>query len=182
MPSKRRLEQLRNARLVAVERAKKRKIEKTPNTTTTAQPSIDHNQLCNDDTNDTVGSEGADTRFSNSSANESCPDSKGNTKGGQQSDEEKSDVGVKQPRTKEAAPLRNAVKEVRWRKEGENNLRGGYGKGSRSTNKGQGKATKELEKEASKTYNIMALWQHNRDLGPIPETNISSGHSDSFPR
>ena len=51
MPSKRRLEQLRNARLVVVERAKKRKIEETPNTT--AQPSIDHNQLSNDDTNDT---------------------------------------------------------------------------------------------------------------------------------
>ena len=67
----------------------------------------------------------------------------------------------------EAAPLRNAVKEIKWHKEGENNLRGGYGKGSRSANKKQRKATKELEKEASKTYDIMVLWQRNRDLGLI---------------
>lgn len=95
MPSKRRLEQLRNAWLVAVERAKKRKIEETPNTTATAQPSINHNQLCNDDTNDIDHSEGADTRFWNSSASESCSNSEAETEGGQQSDEEKSDVGVK---------------------------------------------------------------------------------------
>lgn len=63
MPSKRRLEQLRNARLVAAEERKKRKIEKIFNNTTTAQPSIHHNQPCNDDTNDTDDTEGADIWF-----------------------------------------------------------------------------------------------------------------------
>ena len=82
-------------------------------------------------------------------------------------DEEELDVGVKKPRMDEAASLRNAVKEIKWHKERENNLRGGYEKGSRSTNNIQRKATKELEKEASKTYDIRALWQRNRDLGLI---------------
>ena len=48
MPSKRRLEQLKNARLVAAEQAKKRKIE----VDTTLQPGI-NDQLCNVDTGDT---------------------------------------------------------------------------------------------------------------------------------
>lgn len=93
-----------------------------------------------------------------------------------QSDEEKSDVGVKQSRTEEAAPLQNAVKEIRWNKEGENSLRSGYGKESRSTKKRQRKAAKELEKEA------MVLWQRNRDLGLISKANIHPGLDESFKR
>ena len=143
MPSKRRLKQLRNAQLMAVEQTKKRKIEETPNYT--AQPCIDDNQLSNDDTHDTDDSEGIDTWFWNSSANESCSDSEGRTERGEQSDEEKG-VKVTQPRTDEAARLHNAVKEIKWNKEGENNLRIGYGKRSRSTNKGRKKATRELKK------------------------------------
>lgn len=114
MPSKRRFEQLRNARLVAMEQRKKRKIEEIPKTTITAQPSIHHNQLCNDDTNDTDDTEGADTWFENSNANESCSDSEEETEaGGEQSDEEELDVGMKQPRMEEVAPLRNAVKKIK---------------------------------------------------------------------
>lgn len=89
--------------------------------------------------------------------------------GGEQSNKEELDVGMKKPRVGEVGPLRNAVKEIKWDKEGENNLRGGYEKGSRSTNKRQKKAVKELEKKASKTYNIGALWQHNPDLSLISE-------------
>lgn len=48
MPSKRRLEQLKNARLVAAEQAKKRKNE----VDTTLQPGI-NDQLCNVDTSNT---------------------------------------------------------------------------------------------------------------------------------
>ena len=117
MPSKRRLEQLRNARLVTAEQRKKQKIEEISNTTTTAQPSIHHNQLCNDDTHDTDDTEGVDIWFWNCSANESCSDSEEETEaGGKQSDKEDLDVGVKKLRIEKAAPLRNAVKEIKWHK------------------------------------------------------------------
>ena len=42
-------------------------------------------------------------------------------------------------------------------------MRGGYAKGSRATTERRKKVAKELEKEAPKTYNIMALWQRNQD-------------------
>lgn len=154
MPSKRRLEQLKNARLVAAERAKKRKIE-----VDTILRSDINDQLCNVDISDTDDTddleEAKETWFRNFSANESCSDS-------EEEPQEKRqrgglDVELEEPRFEEAAPLRNTVEGLRWNKEGENKLKGSYGKGSRSTKKRQRKVTKELEKEASKTHNIMAL-------------------------
>lgn len=50
-------------------------------------------------------------------------------------------------------------------KEGEQNHRGGYGKGSKRTRMRHNKFARDLEKEASKTYNIQALWQRSQDLG-----------------
>ena len=50
-------------------------------------------------------------------------------------------------------------------------MRSGYGKGSRTTKKKQRKFIKELEKEASKTHDIMALWKDHRDLDLISEAN-----------
>lgn len=64
---------------------------------------------------------------------------------------------------------------LKWNKEGEKNLRGGYGKGSRATTERRKKVAKDLEREASKTYNIMALWQRNQDLGLISRKNTQSG-------
>lgn len=42
---------------------------------------------------------------------------------------------------------------------GEQNVRGGYGKGSKRTQTRHNKSARDFEKEASKTYNIQALWQ-----------------------
>lgn len=60
--------------------------------------------------------------------------------------------------------------ELKWNKEGEQALRGTYGKGSRSTSKRQRKSAKESAKQASESYNIMALWQRSKDsdLSEIP--------------
>lgn len=156
MPSKRRLKQLKNAPLVAAEQAKKRKIE----VNTTLQPGI-NDQLCNVDTSTSDKDdleEANGTWFWNFSANELRSDLEEEPQGKGQLDKSGLDVELEEPRSEEAVPLRNAVKEIWWNKERENNLKGSYGKGSRSTNKRQKKATKELEKEVSKTHNIMALW------------------------
>lgn len=61
-------------------------------------------------------------------------------------------------------------------------MRGDNRKGSRSTNKRQRKATKELEKEASKTYNIRALWKRNHDLGLISEASSKLNTSSELGR
>lgn len=130
MPSERRLEQLKTARLVAAEQAKKREIE----VDSTLQPGI-NDQLCNVDTSDiseTDNSEKANrTWFWNLSANESCSDSEEKPPGKRELGEGGLDVELEEPRSEEAVPLRNAVKETKWNKEGENNLKGSYGKGSR---------------------------------------------------
>lgn len=54
------------------------------------------------------------------------------------------------------------------------NREGGYGKGSRARTERKKKFANELKKEVSKIYNIMALWQRNRDLGIISEANTQS--------
>lgn len=50
-----------------------------------------------------------------------------------------------------------------------------YGNGSRSMLKRQRKSARELEKQASKTYDIRALWQRNLDLGMISSANSQGG-------
>lgn len=136
MPSKRRLEQLKNARLVAAEQAKKRKIE----VDTALQPGI-NDQLCKVDTSNTSDTDDSEEAngiwFWNLSANELCSDPEEEPQGKRQLDEGGLDVELEEPRSEEAVPLRNAVKEIRWNKEGENNLKGSYGKGSMLTKKRQ---------------------------------------------
>ena len=70
-----------------------------------------------------------------------------------------------------AVPLQPVTKEISWNKEGENKLRGIYGTGSVSSARRQKLAAEKLEKEASKTYIIKALWQRNRDLGLNSKAN-----------
>lgn len=41
------------------------------------------------------------------------------------------------------------------------------------------KSTQDLEKEASKTYNIQALWQQSRDLGITSRVNSPVGLEQS---
>ena len=61
--------------------------------------------------------------------------------------------------------------ELKWNRKGGQNLRGGYGKGSRSTQMLYNKSARELREEASKTYNIQALWQRSQDLSMISQAN-----------
>lgn len=58
-------------------------------------------------------------------------------------DEEESDLEVDQPKTKEAVPSQCQSKEIRWNKEGEDKLRGAYGKGSISSLRRQKLATQK---------------------------------------
>lgn len=68
-------------------------------------------------------------------------------------------------RTEVAVPPQPITKETCWNKEGENKLKGIYERRSVSSARGQKLAAKKLEKEASKTHNVKALWQRNRALG-----------------
>ncbi len=61
--------------------------------------------------------------------------------------------------------------ELKWNRKREQTLCGGHGKGSRSTQMLHNKSARELRKEASKTYNIQALWQRSQDLGMISQAN-----------
>ena len=76
-------------------------------------------------------------------------------------------VWTRPSRTEEAVSIQSVPKKISWNQEGEDRLRGSYVKGSVSTLRKRKKSAQELEKEASKTYNITAFWQHNRDLASI---------------
>lgn len=65
--------------------------------------------------------------------------------------------------------------QIKWNKEGEDKLRGAYGNGSRSTSRRERKSTRELEKQASKTYDIRVLWQRNIELGMASTANSQVG-------
>ena len=52
------------------------------------------------------------------------------------------------PRTEEAVTIQSCPREIIWNQEGENKLRGSYGKGSILTLRRRKKSAQELEKEA----------------------------------
>lgn len=165
MPSKRRLAQLHDARL-AREKAKKRKVEQSLPTAQSCNKPPRTDTIDSNDSDDSNDSKSA-TWFWNMSANKSESES---DEGGQL-DEDEPDF---ESRTE-------AAKEISWNKEGENKLRGIYGGGSVSSARRQKLAAKKLEKEASKTYNIKALWQRNRDLGLNSKANTpASGLVESL--
>ena len=124
MPFKRRLVQLHDARLVAIEKAKKRKVEQS---LPTAQSCNKPLRTDTSDLDDSDDSEAA-TWFWNMSANES--ESEFESDEGGQSDEDEQDF---ESRTEVAVPLQPVAKEICWNKEGENKLRGIYGRGSVSS-------------------------------------------------
>ena len=111
---------------------------------------IDDNKLNTTDTSDTEGDSG--TWFWNESVNESDSDSEeeGN-------DVDEGDLEEEHSKTGRAASPAVPKKELKWNKDGESNLCGGYGSGSRSSRKRQKKFAREVEKEGSKSYNIRAL-------------------------
>ena len=124
-------------------RGKKRKKRKVEQSLPTAQS-------CNKPLHaDTSDSETA-TWFWNMSANESESES---DEGGQLDEDE---PGF-ESRTEAAVPLQPVTKEECWNKEGENKLRGIYGRGSVSSARRQKLAAKKLEKESFKTYNSKVL-------------------------
>lgn len=62
---------------------------------------------------------------------------------------------------------------LRWNKEGEKKLRGIYGKGSRSTNKRQQKSAMAMEKAASQTPHIGALFQHQLEMASQSTNSVT---------
>lgn len=80
-----------------------------------------------------------------------------------------------EPRTKRAVSPKVQNREIKWNKEGEDKLHGAYGNGSRSTSRRERKSAREIEKQASKAYDIRALWRRSIDLGMAPTTNSQVG-------
>lgn len=74
-------------------------------------------------------------------------------------------------RTEEEVSSLKWLKKIHWDKKREDNLQKFYGKGSLATLKKKTKVAKELEKEASRSYNIGAFWQRNCGLGRFSQAN-----------
>ena len=85
------------------------------------------------------------------------------------------DLKGDESRTEEAVSSEFYKVEIKWSSEGQDKLCGGYGKGSKRTPMRHQKSARELEKEASKTYDIRALWQRSQDLGMISTANSHVG-------
>ena len=165
MPSKRQRAQWKSANAASVQSFKKRKSEANSLLNST-QLKVNDNKLSTTDTSHTESD--SEVWFWNESANETDSDSEEEGDG----NEDESNTEIEEPRTEQAVSPVVCKKEVKWNKEGEDRLRGSYGKGSRSTQMRKQRFARELEKEASKTYNIQALWQQSRDLGKISAVNI----------
>ena len=168
MSSKRQREQRNAARAASVEFFKKRRLE-TSSVHNSLQPSIDNDKPNTTDTND----EEAETAtwFWNESANETDSDSEDEGSG----DVDGEDLEGGQSKTEQAVSPKASQIELKWKKEGEQNLCGGYRKGSKRTQMRHNKSAQDLDTEASKTYNIQALWQRSRDLGMISKVNSPVG-------
>lgn len=153
MPSKRQLDQWKNSRTASLQTFKKRRQDSSsvPNL---VQPNLEDNKANTSDTSDTSDTEGeSGTWFWHESADESESDS----------DEEEPNSEGGQPSYEGSAKLESQRKEIRWNREGETRLRGGYGKGSRATPTRQKKSAQALTLEASKTYKLGALWQRHTE-------------------
>ena len=165
MPSKRQREQRNAAGAASLEIFKKRRLEPS-SLLNSVQLNIDEDKLSTTDTSDNE-SESAGTWFWNESANETDSDSEEEDGG----DVDEEDLEEEQPKMERAVGPKISKVELKWNRKGEHSLRGGYGKGSRSTQMLYNKSARELREEASKTYNIQALWQRRQDLGMISQSN-----------
>lgn len=168
MLSKRWREQLKSARAISLKVCKKRRLEASllPNS---AQ--LDRKLSNTIDTTDTTDTEDeSGTWFWNESANETDSDTEEEGNGNHENDLEGNES-----RTEEAVSSEVPKVEIKWNREEEDKLRGGYGKGSKRTRMRQQKSARELEKEASKTYDIRALWQQSKDLGMSSSANSQVG-------
>lgn len=159
---------------------KKQKLEQA-NRFSTGQSRIDDNELSTSDTGN-AGDTDADTEadrdekgtwFWNKSASESESNSECS------GDSEERDLAPEESRTEQEAPSQKQPKEIKWNKQGEENLRGVYGQGSVATFYRKKKAAIKWEEEGRKSYNIQALWQRNRDWGLIFNATIQSEPSET---
>lgn len=163
MPSRRRLEHLKAARAKAIQSIKRKKAEaRSPSYT--VQLDIDDDKLSTTDTRDTKDGPGM------------IGGSEEEGDGGL----DKSGWEVEQCRTERAASAEAPKWGINWNSEGESQLRGLYGKGSKSSLQRQRKSARESEKQASETYSISALWQRNLDLGMSSAANSHGGLGQSL--
>ncbi len=180
MVSKRRRDYLKAAREASIASFKKRRSEAS-SFPTLDQCEIDDNKLSTTDTSDTE--DDSRTWFWNESANESNSDSEEEGDHGDDGDDgdngDDENLGEEHSKTEEETSSEVLKQELKWNKEGERSLRGGYGSGSRSTRKRERKSARELEKEGSKSYNIKALWQRSRELGILSAANSHDGLGQS---
>lgn len=142
----------------------KRKKSKARSLSNTAQLDIDDDKLSTTDTRDTKDGPG--------------------TIGGSEEEGDrgldKSGWEVKQCRTERAASPEAPKWGIKWNSEGESQLRGLYGKGSKSSLQSQRKSAQESEKQALETYSISAVWQRNLDLGLSSADNSHEGLGQSL--
>lgn len=62
---------------------------------------------------------------------------------------------------------------MRWKRNADKSLRGGYGAGSRSSVRNQRERLKDMGKEAKESYNIKELWKRQRDIGILNSSKFS---------
>lgn len=167
MPSKRQLAHLKKARAASVQALKKRKLEAS-SLANSAQLLID-DKLNKSDAVDT------EAEFRAMSRNEGLNRGDHPSQEGEYHNVEEPDFQGVQSISEGATELECRPKEMKWSKEGENKLRGVYGKGSRSTRKRQKKSARELELGASNTYKLGALWQSHTGQVTISAPSISEG-------
>lgn len=167
MPSKLRREQLKAARAASIASFKKRRSDRS-SLPTSAELGTD-SKLSTTDRSDKQDEPG--TTFRNESANKRILEEEEEGNG----DEDKVDLEGEQSRTERAASPEARKMDLKWKREGENKLRGGYGSGSRSSRKRQRKSARELEKEGAKSYHLKALWQQSHNLSLVPAATIQGG-------
>lgn len=159
---KRQRQYLKAARTASIESFKKKKLEAS-SLPRLAQLQIDDDELSTDDISNTEGK--AKIWFWNESTNETDLNSEEENK------LDKKDWEEEQSSTQQDISHKASKIEIKWNKKEEQNLCGGYGKGLKRTQMRHNKSVRDLEKEASKRYNIEALWQQSRDLGMISKAN-----------
>lgn len=142
MPNKRRREQLKSARAASLEVFKKRRSEANslPNS---AQLRVDDRKLSTADTTDTEGESG--TWLWNESANETDSDTEEGENGNHEKDLEGNESKIEEAVSSEVHKV-----EIKWSREGQDKLRGGYGKGSKRTQMRHKKSARELRKRSPK--------------------------------
>lgn len=179
MPSKRQREQRNAARAASVDFFKRRRLRiETSSVHDSLQPSVDNDKP---DITDTRDKEETTTWLWNEGSNET--DSKEEEEGS--GDVVGKDLEGEQSKTEQAVSPKDSQIELKWKwkTEGEQNLRGGYGNGSKRTQMRHNKSARDLETEASKTQDLGMTSKVNSPVGleqPM-ELPPNNGESSTLP-